>query len=300
MTITIDESLLSAPDTAKGQLQRVVLKHLLRKKSLGEIPTSEHFVFYELEQAGVVSKRSLNLDGSESKRKPTQNLNEAVTHLRKVGIIPWDWIIDESRQLTTWTQARTVLEYLVNEVEFASLDRFPGVARPVVLTESRAIGGVLERTVCEQWLVAVAPLGGKCLGFLVNEVAPLLEGEDSRALYLGDGDLSGDEIEDHTRRVLEHHTGRTFDKDTWERVLLTEKQIRDLQRRGIKAIEKRDERFSDGRPHLAYEAEAFGQAAVQRILGRRLEQLAPEPLKRVLEREQRQRAEALRLLRRPG
>jgi hypothetical protein len=57
---------------------------------------------------------------------------------------------------------------------------------------------------------------------------------------------------------------------------------------------------TDGRPHLAYEAEALGQRAVAAILRQRLDELLPEPLERVLEREVTERAAVVRLLsRRP-
>jgi hypothetical protein len=287
---------LSPPDSRKGQVQRLALQKLRDKDAAGEIPTSIRFVFYELEQAGLLSKRTLKLDGTEGKRKPTQDLTDALTHLRERGLIPWDWIVDESRNVDTWRFAASVRDYLSDSINLATIDRFPGVARPVILCESRGVAGVLSRGVAREYRVTVVPLGGQCNGFLRTKVAAYLRDPNTRGLYIGDHDLAGNDIEDHTRRVLEDATGRTFDKSTWERLMLTDAQCRQLVRKGVEPIQKKDNRFKDGRPHEAFEAEALGQSFVVATVRKRLEQLAPEPLADVLGREIKQRAEVIRVL----
>jgi hypothetical protein len=142
----------------------------------------------------------------------------------------------------------------------------------------------------------VAPTGGQSNGFLATEVAPYLRDPLTCVRYCGDWDLAGNQIEANTRRVLERHTGRTYDKTTWQRILLTDKQVDALRRRGVKPIKKVDARCKGGRPHDAFEAEALGQRYVMDVVRRCLEKMAPVPLKDVLEREVRERAEVLRLL----
>jgi hypothetical protein len=296
----IDHPGLSNPDSACGQLQRTVLAFLNAKREKEEIPTNIRFVFYELEQQGKLSKHNLNLNGTPSKRKPAQNLTDAITHLRKVGAIPWDWIIDESREVTEWRRAPSVLDYAAESAHEARIDPWLGTVRPVLLTEARTTWGVFKRTVAGEYLVDGAATGGQCHGFLVTNVATLLVGEDTRVLYVGDFDDAGDDIEANTRAVLERHAKRTFDEDTWERVALTEAQTKMLKARGVQPVEKKDERYRDGNPHFAYEAEAIGQGPITDMLRQRLEELIPEPLEDVLEREVAQRAEVVRLLsRRP-
>lgn len=51
-----DETGLSAADTAKGRLQRALLERIDVHEREGTLPTSGRFLFYELVQAGVVSK----------------------------------------------------------------------------------------------------------------------------------------------------------------------------------------------------------------------------------------------------
>jgi hypothetical protein len=291
-----DEEGLSAPDTVKGKMQRTVLEWLRKKKANKEIPTNLRFLFYELEQAGLVSKNTVKLDGTPGKRKPSQDMTDAATRLRELGLVPWDWLTDESRHVEAWRYAPTVHDYLLETIELAAIDRFQGVPRPILITESRAIGGVLERTVAQDYCVTVAPLGGQCNGFLRTEVADYLRDGDVKPLYVGDFDLAGDDIEAHTKRVLEHACGRSF--DNWERIMLTEEQCRMLKRRGVKPIKKEDKRFRDKKPHLAYEAEALGQALVTQIIRDRLADLAPVPLAEILEREKEQAEQVERLLRR--
>ena len=95
-------------------------------------------------------------------------------------------------------------------------------------------------------------------------------------LYLGDYDLSGSQIEDNTRRILEREVGSL----TWERVALSEQQVADYE---LPVITKKDRRYKDGRPHEAVETEAISQRVLIEILRARLAHLLPEPL--VQERE---------------
>ena len=124
----------------------------------------------------------------------------------------------------------------------------------------------------------------------------LLSDAFTRVLYLGDADDAGDDIEENTRRVLERATGRAFDADTWARLAITDDQAQELRRRGVPPILKTDRRYRDGNPHEAFECEALGQRAIERIVRDRLDALLPEPIEDILERERQQRAAVRRLL----
>ena len=70
------------------------------------------------------------------------------------------------------------------------------------------------------YLAPIAPTNGQVAGFLRTEIAPdLVAGQ--RVLYLGDFDLSGDQIEANTCRVLESLVGPL----DWRRTAITAKQI---------------------------------------------------------------------------
>jgi hypothetical protein len=118
-------------------------------------------------------------------------------------------------------------------------------------------------------------------GFLHNEIAPdLVAGQ--RVLYLGDFDLSGDQIEANTRRVLESQVGLL----DWRRIAITAEQI---QTYNLPVIQKTDRRYKGGRVHDAVETEALGQSFIVGLVRDTLDALLPEPLAVVLEREEAER-----------
>jgi hypothetical protein len=111
-----------------------------------------------------------------------------------------------------------------------------------------------------------------------TEIAPSLGRPDDRVIYLGDWDLAGNQIEANTRHVLDE--GGELQ---WERLALTKQQVHE---HGLPIITKHDRRYKNGgSEHQAVETEASSQ----RVLIERLDELLPEPLVRVQEREARQR-----------
>ena len=130
---------LSRPGTQARRLQDALLARLAAHEAEDTLPTSGRFLFYELVQAGVISKTA----PAGQKRRPDQAMLDALTDLREAGLVPWDWIVDETRQLTTWRTAPTVAEYLRAEVENACLDPWAPGHAPLILCESRSLAGAL-------------------------------------------------------------------------------------------------------------------------------------------------------------
>ena len=158
---------------------------------------------------------------------------------------------------------------------------------------------MLER-ITAGYLCPITATGGQCGGHIVNEIVPLLEGNERKVLYLGDCEERGpgDQIEANTRRYIEKHAGRTFTDETWIKVALTPEQVARSPRLRRVAIDKLDRRYKPPRPYRAIECEAVGQAVLERMLRTVLDRLLPEPLERVRVREQRQRAKVRAALRR--
>jgi hypothetical protein len=205
--IAADDPRLSKQDSTKGFLQRKALGLLLEHEAEGSLPTSNRFVFYEAGQRGVISKeqRPPRRDG-ERPRRPDQDISEAIFHLREKGIVPYDWIVDETRHVDEWAYASSVAEYVQDSVEVARLDLWDGEPPPLILCESRSLSGVLART-AQEYLCPIASTNGQTGGFLVTKVAPLLHERLGRqVLYLGDWDHQGHQIEAATRRRLEQHS----------------------------------------------------------------------------------------------
>jgi hypothetical protein len=139
MLTTIEPEGLSSPNSACGKLQRICLELLHEHEAQGEdgLPTNNRFLGYELIQRGILSKQKTGA------RRGDQNLHEALTHLRQKGIIPWEWISDETRSVTDHTGWSHVKDWASTMVEHVRLDPWAGRA-PLVLTESRSLSGVLD------------------------------------------------------------------------------------------------------------------------------------------------------------
>jgi hypothetical protein len=93
-----------------GELKAPALECWKRHKVAGELPTSTHFLYYELEGLGFISKEQrVRTDGKRG-RRPDQNLTEAITQLSESGQIPWEDIVDGTRDLNDFTGHPRVLD----------------------------------------------------------------------------------------------------------------------------------------------------------------------------------------------
>jgi hypothetical protein len=107
------------------------------------------------------------------------------------------------------------------------------------------------RPIARDYRCRIASTNGRCGGFLRADVAPYLHLRDD-VLYFGELDLSGGQIEDNTRRVLEQIIGGLLN---WERLALTEQQA---DAYNLPRITKVDRRFKNGGGvHEAIETEAL-------------------------------------------
>jgi hypothetical protein len=267
---------LSKIETIRNALRELLAQH----RQEDTLPTSARFLYYELLSLRVISKQKTGA------RRSDQDMIDALTDLRERGEIPWKWIVDETRSVEDYTGYTTIKDGVLAYLDGIDLDPWDDKA-PVVLTESRSLAGVL-RALCQQYGVRIAPTNGQCGGFLHNEVAPRLPA-GGVVLYLGDFDLCGNDIEANTRSVLEREAGAL----EWERLALTEEQIVSYN---LERIIKTDRRFKNGSgTHEAVETEALSQRIIVDILRERLDQLLPEPLEKVHERAEQQRALIRRL-----
>lgn len=274
--------------SAAEELRQHVMRLYQRHVATGMIPTSIRFLFYELIAASIISKQTSGVlkPGAKGQRRADQNLIDAITILREHGHIPWDHIVDETRSLDDFSGYSSIAEGIEAYVDAVDLDPWDG-DWPLILTESRSLAGVL-RVLIREYRALIAPTNGQVAGFLHNKIAPRLT-DGMRVLYLGDYDLAGGDIEDNTHRVLERYA----DLD-WERLALTAGQVRQYR---LPSIIKHDRRFKDGGAHNAVETEALSQQVIVGLVRARLDQLLPQPLAAVHEREKAERAQLLKRLR---
>jgi hypothetical protein len=263
-----------------GTLRKLLVALLHEHEQDGTIPTNGRFLFYELVQRVVLSKEKTGA------RRPEQDMIDALKDIRDDRRIPWDWLVDETRSVEDYTGYASIQEGMLAILPGIKLDPWHGEA-PLILTESRSLAGVL-RPVANKYRVRIASTNGQVGGFLHTDIAPLLW-RDARVGYLGDFDLSGGHIEDNTQRVLEQKVGKL----DWKRVALTKTQV---EFHKLPVIQKPDRRFKPTRWHDAVETEAISQRVLIEILSAWLEQLLPEPLARVQEREEDERKRIAKLI----
>jgi hypothetical protein len=294
----VDERELSRADTIAGRLQRACLQLLSEHEHDGTIPTNGRFVYYELVQRSVIPKTYYRLDGSKRPRQGKDEIADALLHLREHGVIPWEWIRDENREVCSWRYARNAKQYLIETLPMIRIDCWGGELAPLAICESGASKGVLE-DIASDYLVPITATKGQCGGFLVTDIVPLLADNDRRVLYIGDFELRGpaDQIEANTRRYIEEHAQRKFTEETWTKIALTEAQVA-ADRALLKLkIDKLDRRYRPPKSYEAVECEAIGQARLQEIFKAALDALLPKPLLSVQARETRERAKIKRALR---
>jgi hypothetical protein len=140
----IDEiklDLMSRPNSACGKLQRICLELLREHREQGPdgLPTNNRFLAYELMQRGIIKKHN-----KKGKRRGDQNMHDALTHLRETGIVPWLWLKDESRTPNFNSSWNSLIEWATTMVRWVRLNPWGG-RPPNILTESRAVAGVLDR-----------------------------------------------------------------------------------------------------------------------------------------------------------
>jgi hypothetical protein len=265
---------LSAPHTKRGRLQRIILEMLrAREHEPDGLPTSTRFIYYELVQRGVIAKKRAT---GKTGRRSDQDVADAVFWLRKVDLVRWEWIVDETRSIDDWRCAPSVADFVKDTVDNARIDAWDGEPPPMILSESRSLAGVL-RNLASEYLVPIAATNGQVGGFLRTDGArALCPGQ--RVLYLGDWDWQGGQIETNTRSVLEDLIGEL----DWERLAITEAQVR---ANDLPVISKPDRRYKPVRYHDAVETEALGQSTIVGLVRDGLDSLLPEPLADVRERE---------------
>jgi hypothetical protein len=263
------------PTDESKRVREMLIILLEEHRREGTIPTSHRFLFYELVARSIITKHR------EGKGRADALSNRILTELREEGVIPWEWIADETRSLkdlSGWDDVgRGWLVYL----KIVKLNPWKPRRPPLILTESRSLAGALYN-LAREYRVLLAATNGQCGGFLHTDIAPVLRPRQ-RVLYLGDYDLAGNDIEYNTYKVLEKIVGPL----EWERIVLTGQQVQAYQ---LPVIDKTDGRFLFGAgDHGAVETEALSQRVITDIVRDALERHLPQPLADVQAQEEAQR-----------
>jgi hypothetical protein len=259
-----------ATDTRIGRMRRALYDRWRQHQAEGMLPTSARFFYYELVALGVISKTTEARSDGKKGRRSDQDMIDALTDLRKTAIIPWADIVDETRELMEWEVFDSIADAMREKWKTARLNLWESHRPPMILCESRSLRGVLE-PLASEYQCPIASTNGQVAGFLHTTIGPALAPGDT-VLYFGDADLAGNHIEANTRKVLEEIVGGPLN---WERVAITEEQIKQFK---LPIIQKYDKRTRSSHP--AVETEALGQSRIVALLRDRLRKLMPEARRR--------------------
>jgi hypothetical protein len=256
----------------KSRHERWCLALIYEHQQRGEIPTSARFLYYELVQRGLLDKHEDN------------DVPERLRDLSIWGLVPWNSIVDETRSVTTWRSASSVIEYIRSSLHHSTMiSPWAGYGSPpLIITESRSLRGVL-RSLSSDYLCPITSNNGQAHRYIVTQIAPLLEQTDRDVLYLGDLDFSGKHIEDNVLAIVSDHAP-DWDGD-WRRIAITQEQVDQHNLTVIRKYDGRDRKYHD-----AVETEALGQGLLTQLLRAELDLRMPESrLQEVRDEEDRQR-----------
>lgn len=124
--------------------------------------------------------------------------------LRQEGIVPWDWVIDNTRRMevpTTFTSVAHGLRTLLNVYR-----RDPWLDQDCLvfaMSEKDAIAGIL-REVARPLCVPICVVRGQSSQTFLHDIAEIISGQDKPAyfLYFGDHDQAGYEIEAAAEKTI--------------------------------------------------------------------------------------------------
>jgi hypothetical protein len=273
------------PGSRPARIEAALLAELDAMRTDNLLPTSGRFLFYRLESLRIVDKQRLDKDGRPSGRQPRQDVSDVLTELREAQVVGWDEVRDRTRGVLDYSGYANLPDAVRGFVAGVQLDPWRGDP-PLLVVESESLAGVLEPLAVE-YRVLLVPLGGQGSGGLLGGELPRYLQDGARVLYLGDLDLSGDQIESSARARAEAYAGVRLD---WRRLSLTEEQATVY---GLEPIVKADKRYRPHRWHDAIETEALDQRVLVRIVRAELDRLLPEPLEAAIAAERAERTALL-------
>lgn len=145
-------------------------------------PITGRGVGYKLFTAGLIPSMA---------RSEMQRVYRLLKEAREEGTIPWDWIVDEGRELEirgSWDDPNQYARCVVNGYRRDYWDQQP--VRVEVWSEKGTIRGVLK-PVLDEYGVGFRVFHGFSSATSVNDIAQGDDGRDLIALYVGDYDPSG-------------------------------------------------------------------------------------------------------------
>jgi hypothetical protein len=145
-------------------------------------PITVRGVGYKLFVAGLIPSMA---------RKEIQRVSRFLVQARERGIIPWEWIVDETRDLErvgTWSNPDQYARSVARSYRRDFWDQQP--ARVEIWSEKGTVRGVLK-PVLDEYAVGFRVFHGYVSATVVHDISQDDDGRPLIALYVGDLDPSG-------------------------------------------------------------------------------------------------------------
>ena len=198
------------------------------KKTLDLIDTMYRIV----EAAQPITGRGVGYKLFVAKLSPSMSTNDMqkvyrlLKETREEGILPWEWIVDESRQLektASWDDPEAFTRSMINGYRREYWNQQP--VRVEVWSEKGTVRGVLQ-PVLEEFGVGFRVVHGFASATVVHNIAEDDDGRPLIVLYVGDWDPSGLCMsEQDLPERLERYDGKHV---SLNRIALASSQLRDL------------------------------------------------------------------------
>jgi hypothetical protein len=200
----------------KEQQRRDIIETLRDGTREGASPVTLRRLFYLLLQKGFAKLETIY-----------KRLSTMVCELRRDGLVPWEWIVDNTRRLQVPSTFTSIGQALKLISDIYRRDPWPDQDSLVYcLTEKDALGALLEEET-QQYVVPLGVVRGFSSQTFLHEIA---EGINTKAkgrpvfvYYFGDWDSSGLDVEAAAERIL-----REFAPNVviyWKRLAVTFEQI---------------------------------------------------------------------------
>jgi hypothetical protein len=211
-------------------------------------------------------------------RSDMQRVYRLLKEAREEGMIPWEWIVDETREIertSTWADPAAYARAVARSYRRDFWDQQP--VRVMVVGEKGTVRGLL-RPVLDDFAVGFQVMHGFSSATIVHEISEDDDGRDLIVLYVGDYDPSGLYMsqEDLPNRFAKYDG----DHVTLKRIALTREQVRGLPSFPA-ADKKKDPRykwFSSNHGDRCWELDAMDpndlRACVERAIMELIEPVA--------------------------
>jgi hypothetical protein len=167
----------------RGMAQRSLdLIEAMRTEAKAAKPITGRGIGYKLFSAGLIPSME---------RAEMQRVYRLLKEAREQGIIPWAWIVDETRELervSTWSNPAEYARCVARSYRRDFWDQQP--VRVMVVSEKGTVRGLLK-PVLEDFAVGFQVMHGFSSATIVHDISQDDDGRPLIILYVGDFDPSG-------------------------------------------------------------------------------------------------------------